>query len=294
MSFTRKAAFGYVPFLSRVVLAAAFIPAGWDKIMADPIVYTGADAVLLRQMGVGDTPSALTQQPVYQDSSSSSPLRDRVRPRPAPAPPPVVKVQSPKDEEPEPDEEIEPDQEPAADEEEIAPPEEEPVEETAPEPEPEPLPEPEPEPAPEVKPEPAKPEVPTVPPVQARRLYRVALTLARDCPVPLDLHPEWMAWAAAGTELVGGVLILIGLLSRVWGAGLAITMAFAFYLTSLSDVTNLGPLNLPPDVFNRAFTQIGLFTLALGITMTGGGRLSLDRVFFGAGYEDDEHLLQLG
>ena len=79
MSFTRKAAFGYVPLLSRVVLAAAFIPAGWDKIMGDPIVYTGADAALLRRMGVDDAPAALTQHPVYQDSSS--PLRDRVRPR---------------------------------------------------------------------------------------------------------------------------------------------------------------------------------------------------------------------
>jgi uncharacterized membrane protein YphA (DoxX/SURF4 family) len=295
MSFTRKAAFGYVPLLSRVVLAAAFIPAGWDKIMAEPVTYTGADAALLRQMGVEDAPAVLTQQPVYQDGAGPGRFRDRVRPRPAPPPSDAAA-----DEDAEQDEAIESGEEDILDEEEIATEEMEPEPEAAPEPAPEPepepevAPEPEPEPEPLVEPVPVAPDEPQEPPLQARRLYGVALALARGGPWPMHLHPEWMAWAAAGTELVGGVLILVGLLSRVWGAGLAITMGFAFYLTSFADVSALGPLNLPPDVFNRAFTQIALFTMALGVTMTGGGRLSLDGMFFPGSYEDDEHLLQLG
>ena len=54
MSFSRNAATNLVPLLSRLVLAAAFIPAGWDKIMGDPIVYTGRDARILQELGIGE------------------------------------------------------------------------------------------------------------------------------------------------------------------------------------------------------------------------------------------------
>jgi uncharacterized membrane protein YphA (DoxX/SURF4 family) len=117
-------------------------------------------------------------------------------------------------------------------------------------------------------------------PVKARRLYKVALMLdAKGW--PSNLKPGWMAWAAAGTELVGGALILAGLFSRVWG--------------SLGAVTEYGIMSIPIPEFNRIFTQIGLLVLATGVMLTGAGGVSLDRALFSGGAdEDEEHLLHLG
>ena len=42
MSLTRNASANLVPLLSRLVLAAAFIPAGYDKIMGEPVIFEGA------------------------------------------------------------------------------------------------------------------------------------------------------------------------------------------------------------------------------------------------------------
>ena len=130
--------------------------------------------------------------------------------------------------------------------------------------------------------------------VRAKRLHRVTVMLLDNSPLPERFKPHWLAWAAAGTELLGGALILLGLVSRVWGLGLAITMGVAFYLTTLTPVLDYGALNLPLPVFNQAFTQIGLFALAVGVAMTGAGALSLDRMLFRGGGYDDDHMLHLG
>jgi uncharacterized membrane protein YphA (DoxX/SURF4 family) len=115
--------------------------------------------------------------------------------------------------------------------------------------------------------------------------------LVSDSPYPERFKPHWLAWAAAGIELVGGGLLLLGLLSRVWGAGLAVTIGLAFYMTSLEPMLDYGVMNLPMPVFYQAFAQICLFVMALGIAMTGAGGLSIDRLLFGGGdYEDDHHL----
>ena len=281
MSFTRNASVNLVPLLSRLVLAAAFIPAGYDKIMGEPVIYEGRDAQLLQRLGVGgaddETPGDGPQVALYQDDVQTGRLRDRIRPRddepatkprasippPTPAPPPRPRPAPPKP------------------------------------------PPPEPEP-PIINPTPVKPP-PVVPPppparydtagstpqIVARPLYRVAVMLVNNSPLPEKFKPSWLAWAAAGMEIVGGALILIGLISRFWGLGLAITMAVAFYLTSLSPLLEYGVLNMPTELFNQVFTQLCLFSLALGVTMTGAGGLSIDGLFFGSDY-DDEHMLHLG
>ncbi len=118
--------------------------------------------------------------------------------------------------------------------------------------------------------------------------------LVNNSPYPERFKPEWMAWAAAGTELVGGGLLLLGLLSRVWGAGLAIATVFAFYVTSLEPMLDYGIMNMPTPVFTQAFTHICLFVMALGIAMTGAGGLSIDRLLFGGDSYDDDHHLHLG
>ena len=106
MSFTRNASANLVPLLSRLVLAAAFIPAGYDKIMGEPVIYEGSDAQLLQRLGVGgandETSADSPQVALYQDDVQTGRLRDRIRPRddepdprpraaippPTPAPPP--------------------------------------------------------------------------------------------------------------------------------------------------------------------------------------------------------------
>ncbi len=288
MSLTRNASTNLVPLLSRLVLAAAFIPAGYDKIMGDPVVFEGQAARTLRRLGVGESASKssgeLSQLTLYQDDVETGRLRDRIRPkdssdqsagstaapRPTPAPAPPPRPAPPK---------------------------------------------PTPKPPPVVTPPPVKPAPVRKPPrivqpppgrapvnaatgdgsaVTAKRLHRVTVMLLDKSPLPESFKPHWLAWAAAGTELVGGGLILLGLFSRVWGLGLAITMGVAFYLTSLTPVLDYGALNVPMPVFNQAFTQIGLFALALGVAITGAGGLSIDRLLFRGGDYDDDHMLHLG
>lgn len=50
MSTSQAASLNVVPFLARIVLAAAFIPAGWNKLMSET-TFEGEDAALLRSIG---------------------------------------------------------------------------------------------------------------------------------------------------------------------------------------------------------------------------------------------------
>ena len=116
---------------------------------------------------------------------------------------------------------------------------------------------------------------------RARAMHNVSLLLhGNDIPYPVT-----MAWIAALTEFVGGILLAIGLFSRIWGMGLAIAMAMAFYLTTMTQYFETGPLTVAATdlaLFSKVFSQLGLGVLALGIFFTGPGPLSLDRLIFGA------------
>lgn len=115
-------------------------------------------------------------------------------------------------------------------------------------------------------------------------LYQIAITLHNNN-IP---NGNILAWIAALTEFIGGILILVGLFSRVWGLGLAITMAMAFYLTSMQPYfVSVGILETGEGadgyaLFNRVFCQLGLGLLALLIFLVGPGPLSLDRLIFRA------------
>ncbi|MHC4413886.1 MAG: DoxX family protein [Planctomycetota bacterium] len=280
MSFTHSAARNFVPLLSRLVLAAAFIPSGWDKIMGEEREYAGEDARILQRLGIGEpveSEVALGRLSgfvlaSYQDVETGSIIKRR---QPAAAP----NEQEETDEDP-PGKvmtvEVVPE-----------PPEEMPAVEVVLEP-------------PPVSDEPGEADEGDADGtrVKAKRLHRITLMLVEG-PWPEKLKPGWMAWAAAGCELVGGTLVLIGLFSRLWGLGLAITMAFAFYLTSAGPLGQYGLISLPVESiadFNRMFCQIGLFTLAFGVFLTGAGGLSLDRALFRTSDEEieEEHLLNLG
>lgn len=127
----------------------------------------------------------------------------------------------------------------------------------------------------------------TAPPADAGQKYR-GLALLH---VALLLHDNGipngyaLAWIAALTEFVGGVLILVGLFSRVWGLGLAIAMGMAFYLTSMeSYFSTVGPFESAGadghTLFNQVFSQLGLGVLALTVFLVGPGPISLDRLIF--------------
>lgn len=127
----------------------------------------------------------------------------------------------------------------------------------------------------------------TTGPVEARGLYKLALMLhGHNHP-----YPDWMAWIAATTELVGGALILLGLFSRIWGLGLSITMGYAIYFTTLPafsaaiDTTGIGKYcramtALDTSDAQRGFWQLALLAMALAVFFSGAGCFSVDRLLF--------------
>lgn len=131
----------------------------------------------------------------------------------------------------------------------------------------------------------AEPAAPAAaPPVSAKAVHGVTVLLVNGG-WPMDWKPHWMAWLAGLTELLGGVLILLGLFGRIWGLGLAIAMGFAFYLTSMHGVVSPGLFKMAAGedgyaAFNRLTAQSSLFVLAFGVLLTGPGPLSLDRLLF--------------
>jgi len=120
---------------------------------------------------------------------------------------------------------------------------------------------------------------------EALGLYHIALL----CDDHGMRWPFWLAWVAAVTEFVGGILILIGLLSRFWAIGIAIAMATAIALTTWEPYLSVGPFTVArgiggdglPDnmlLFNKVGAQLALFVLGLGVFLTGPGPLSLDHL----------------
>jgi uncharacterized membrane protein YphA (DoxX/SURF4 family) len=111
-------------------------------------------------------------------------------------------------------------------------------------------------------------------PIRARNLYSVALMVDRiGWPYPVP-----MAWAAAVTELLGAICLLVGLFTRLWGLALAGVMAVAFYLTSLEAVQATWVFGMNLEQYTRFALQLALFALAFGLVLTGAGSLSLDRM----------------
>jgi len=131
------------------------------------------------------------------------------------------------------------------------------------------------------------PVMPEAKPFKAAALHQVSL-LVHKHGLP---QPQWQGYLAAGTELMGGALLLVGLFSRIWGFGLAIAMGMAMYLTGTaadywSMLISQGPfaIGLPQNamLFGHFFMQAALFVLAFGVFLTGPGPLSIDRLLFGA------------
>jgi len=80
--------------------------------------------------------------------------------------------------------------------------------------------------------------------------------------------PSVMAFAAAASELAGGLLLALGLFTRVAGPALASTMLVAAFVVH-SD-----------DPFIKKEFALAYAVVAIVLTITGAGRLSLDGLLF--------------
>ena len=86
----------------------------------------------------------------------------------------------------------------------------------------------------------------------------------------LGVEPSHIwAWVLSITEFVGGVCVLLGILTRFWAAGLVIDMAVA-----------VAKVHLPNGFFasrNGFELPLAFGVMALVILLTGPGSLSVDR-----------------
>jgi uncharacterized membrane protein YphA (DoxX/SURF4 family) len=117
----------------------------------------------------------------------------------------------------------------------------------------------------------------------ARKLHVVTLYCEQ---AGFGKYSPYLAWLSAVTEFGGGILLLVGFLSRIWGLGLAINMGMAIYLTTWGRYIDAGPFAVAQGtdgfaLFHQTFAQLSLCLLALGVFLTGPGPLSLDRLVFG-------------
>ncbi|MBL8877271.1 MAG: DoxX family protein [Phycisphaerae bacterium] len=143
--------------------------------------------------------------------------------------------------------------------------------------------------------------------IRVARLYGLALML-HDSAQPNDREgkphgfplspsivatgawPVWLAWAAALTELIGGLLVLFGLFTRLAALSLAGVMMAAIWLTQIGPAVQSGSGTLgflPPhaafDVaaWQTLLWQFSLLGAALSLFFAGAGGLSMDRAISG-------------
>jgi len=106
--------------------------------------------------------------------------------------------------------------------------------------------------------------------------------------------PVYFAWAATVTELVAGLFILVGLLTRFSAISLAFTMLVAIWLTEIGPAIQAGDafLGFLPShaayaadaagkpLYATLLWQVSLLCSAIALALTGPGSLSFDRALF--------------
>lgn len=146
-------------------------------------------------------------------------------------------------------------------------------------------------------------------PVKVRGLYGLVL-LMHHANNPTGAHedgtpyrPIWpdaassgnrlviLAWVAALSELVFGVLCLVGFFTRLGALSFAATMLTAIWLTEIGPAVQAGMTVLgflPPDrpafdpaAWRNLLWQFALLMSSLALVALGPGRLSIDHLLFG-------------
>jgi len=92
--------------------------------------------------------------------------------------------------------------------------------------------------------------------------------------------PEWVGYAISFGELLGGLGILVGFLTRIAGLGIAAIMGGAIYLVHLPNGFFLNHY-LVPDKGHGMEYALALSAMALSLVFTGSGPLSVDCMLFG-------------
>lgn len=151
-------------------------------------------------------------------------------------------------------------------------------------------------------------------PVTFKRVYGLALMLDRAANPPLAAEstpvtptlPSWLgsgrtpvyaAWAAAITELVCAVFLLLGLFTRFSALGLTVVMLVAMWITGIgpavlqSSDAYLGFIPHKEDPWSPAsytvlLWQLALVIMSLSVALLGAGPLSIDRLLFRPGRRD--------
>jgi len=78
--------------------------------------------------------------------------------------------------------------------------------------------------------------------------------------------PEFFAWAAALSEFLGGILVVLGLGTRLAAFFVFITMSVAAFIRHA------------PDPFDVKETALLYWTISMAIVLTGPGFFSLDNI----------------
>lgn len=101
--------------------------------------------------------------------------------------------------------------------------------------------------------------------------------------------PVILAYTVAGTELLCGVLVLAGLITRLWALGLGGVMLGAMWLTEIGPAYQKGDLLLgflpnysllDGQAWSHFQIQFVLLMMALAVAFSGAGKLSLDALLF--------------
>ena len=104
------------------------------------------------------------------------------------------------------------------------------------------------------------------------------------------IHDRWpglggwgpfLAWSAAVSQLLAGILLFVGFFTRFAALVVCVATGMAVYIVSggVHGMFSMNPFEWPLDThrFIQLFAGLGLFTLSLGLLIGGGGGLSLDR-----------------
>lgn len=248
MTFSQYAGTAIVPTLARIVLAVAFVSAGWNKVFEDG-QFTAEQATQLKSLGINpepDTPKVTLSDSQTHVVLASYRLQDPPQDDPAdtqPATPPTGDAEPP-----------------AAD----APATQQPQAPAAP----------------------AEPLPPGT--YKAQGLHHVTLLLAdNNIPQPVWMaRLAAFTELVGGAMLLLGLFSRIWGLGLAIAMGVAFYLV-SMKMNGIFTM-DPRTFALDIEKYNTAYVQAGLFVLAFGIFLTGPGPLSLDRMLFGGGGEDLE------
>lgn len=93
-------------------------------------------------------------------------------------------------------------------------------------------------------------------------------------------YPQWVAYAIPLVQLLAGLGVFFGFLTRLSGLGLAAVMGGAIYFVHWQNGFFMNHFQVPDKGHGIEFC-LALGAMALSLVFTGGGSLSIDRLIFG-------------